>query len=127
VVRGSDRIDYERERYRPRNERESSVASVDSQDGLLNGSGTNSRTSSPPPFISPATSPVPPVQAVPDLMASTSTPTMSSTTSGESIGNTLAHPQPKTASRHKPTGSIVAQRKKALEEAMGGLDVNGKR
>jgi len=134
VVRGSDRIDYERERRRPRGERESSVtSSVGSQDGLLNGSGASSRANSPPPhFISPASSPAPisPTQtAVPDLMSPT--PTMSSTASGESMGKPLPHPQPPsktpTASRHKATGSIVAQRKQALEAAMGGLDVNGKR
>jgi hypothetical protein len=140
VVRGSDRIDYERERHRPRGERESSVTSVGSHEGLLNGSGASSRANSPPPhFISPASSPAPvsPAQtAVPDLMSPT--PTMSSTTSGESIGKPLPHPQAPQAqaqgqgktpavSRHKATGSTVAQRKQALEAAMGGLDVNGKR
>jgi len=133
VVRGNDRIDYERERHRPRGERESSVtSSVGSQDGLLTTSGLSSRTNSPPPhFISPASSPAPisPTQtAVPDLMSPT--PTLSSTTSGESIGKPLPHPQPPqgktpTSTRHKATGSIVAQRKQALEAAMGGLDVNG--
>jgi hypothetical protein len=120
VVRGNYRLELEN--HRPRNERESSIISNDSQDGLLvgNGSGTSSRANSPPPhFISPASSPAPvspPIAAVPNVMS----PTIASTDSGDSIGGTRP-----TQSRHKATGSIVAQRRKALEDAMGGLDVKG--
>lgn len=116
VVRGSYRLELEN--HRPRGERESSIISNDSQDGLLNGSGTSSRANSPPPhFISPASSPVPvspTATAVPDAMS----PTIVSAESGDSIGGLRQ-------TRHKPTGSIVAQRRKALEDAMGGLDVKG--
>lgn len=118
-----------RNSYRPRNERESSVASVDSQEGLLGDSAASSRANSPPPFISPASSPTPtdPIPSLaPVIGAKASSPTTASFASNDSSDSVRA-PLTGNTSRHKPTGSIVAQRRKALEDAMGGLDIKGKK
>lgn len=130
LIRGSYRQELEqreRERdHRPRGERESSVTSVDSQEGLLGGSAASSRANSPPPFISPASSPSPsPVNQTPvPVLAEVVSPTVASFPSTIS-GDSARTPLTGNASRHKPTGSIVAQRRKALEDAMGGLDIKG--
>lgn len=123
IVRGSYRLDLEH-RERPRGEREASIISVDSQEGLLGDrgeSGRSSRNNSPPPFISPASSPSPITQTPrPPPFTEVTSPTVASfpsTNSSEAIR------APVNGTRHKATGSIVAQRRKALEDAMGGLDI----
>lgn len=119
IVRGNYRLDLEN-RDRPRNERESSIISVDSQEGLLGESGSSSRNNSPPPFISPASSPSPITQTPGAPFTEVTSPTVASFPSTNSSDSIRA---PVNGTRHKATGSIVAQRRKALEDAMGGLDI----
>lgn len=133
VVRGSYRRDLEhRERERPRGERESSIISVDSQEGLLGESGASSRNNSPPPFISPATSPAPMMTSshagsagAAGPLSEAVSPTVAAFPSTITSSDSIRAPVPGNQTKHKPTGSIVAQRRKALEDAMGGLDVKG--